>query len=150
MALGGFASVAAALGRPLGDVRRQRFLALLFLALTLVLQSFLPVWLGQIGLAAEALWRLASVLALLVAAAVIGATVVLPLRRIGYPSGMLRHRGARFLVNGGGAASVLLFPLNAVGIPVAPGFALYYASLMLGFAVGFVLFADVVLLDDGQ
>jgi len=39
MALGGFASVAAALGRPLSALRRQRFLALLFLALTLVLRK---------------------------------------------------------------------------------------------------------------
>jgi hypothetical protein len=48
MALGGFASVVAALGRPLSGVRRQRFLALLFLALVQVLTCLLPIWLSNL------------------------------------------------------------------------------------------------------
>jgi len=148
MALGGFASVAAALGRPLGPVRRQRFLALLFLALTLVLQCLLPLWLSQLGFSASTLWRSASLLAFSIASTVIVFTVVIPLRRTGYTSGMLKNRGARYLVNGGGGISVLLLLINGIGVPDSPGFGIYYASLVLALTVGFTLFADTVLIPD--
>jgi hypothetical protein len=150
MALGGFASVAAALGRPLAPVRRQRFLALLFLALALVLQSLLPIWLAQLGLSSSGLWRVSSLLSFGIATTVIVSTVVLPLRKTGYTSGMLKNPSARHFVNLGGGISVVLLPLNAIGLPASPGFGIYYASLALAFATGFVLFADAVLLADDK
>jgi len=94
------------------------------------------------------MWRLASLLSLLIASASIVSTVVVPLRRTGYARGMLRSAAGRYLVNAGSTISVLLLPINALGVPFSPGFALYYASIGLSFAVGFILFADAVLLED--
>jgi len=150
MALGGFASVAAALGRPLGAIRRQRFLALLFLSLTQVLSCLIPLWLVQLEVSPTSVWRLASLLGLLIAAATITFTVILPLRRIGYLDARIQNPLVLHFLNATSAVSVLLLPLNAAGFPWEPGFGPYYASLLLGFSVGFVLFADVVLLTDSS
>jgi hypothetical protein len=38
--------------------------------------------------------------------------------------------------------------LNLAGIPAAPGFGLYYAALLLGMIVIFVMFADEVVSED--
>ena len=40
--------------------------------------------------------------------------------------------------------------LNFSGVPVAPGFGLYYTSLLLGLIVVFVMFADAVVSADGE
>lgn len=149
MALGGFASVVAALGRPLDPVRRQRFLALLFLALTQVLASLLPGWLGHFGLPLEQVWRASSLLFLAVATATVALTVVRPLRRLGLRDMvLLESRGMTQFVNSLSVLSFVVLPLNALGFPWPPGFGLYYASLLLSFALGFMLFADVVLRRD--
>ncbi len=40
--------------------------------------------------------------------------------------------------------------LNFLGVPVAPGFGLYYTALLLALTVVFVLFADAVVYTDGE
>lgn len=45
---------------------------------------------------------------------------------------------------------VLALVLNLVGFPWSPGFPLYSTSLLLAFVVGFVIFADSVLLEDAS
>jgi hypothetical protein len=47
------------------------------------------------------------------------------------------------LVWGAGLLSMLLLALNLAGVPFAPSFNLYYASLLATLLNGFVLFADV-------
>jgi hypothetical protein len=41
-------------------------------------------------------------------------------------------------------SKVIVLPINAIGIFWNPGFGFYYASLMLAFSVGFMIFEDVV------
>jgi hypothetical protein len=134
MALGGFASVVAALGRPLGEIRRQRFVALLFLALTQVLSCVIPLWLVELGITESSLWRIASLAGFLIATTSILFTVILPLRRIGDQTGGVRSAPLRHFLNVASAASLFLLPLNALGFPWSPSFALYYASLMISAA----------------
>lgn len=148
IALGGFASVVAALGRPLDRIRRQRFMALLFLSLVQVFSSLLPVWLADFVGEPARLWRIASLVYFSVAVVTITATVVIPLRRIGVLAVPLLSVPVTILVNVLSAVSVLMVLVNGTGLVWTPSFAVYYASLLLGFCLGFVLFADVVLRDD--
>lgn len=148
MALGGFASVVAALGRPLGPVRRQRFLALLFLALTQVLSCLIPIWMENLAMDSATMWRIASLLSFAITLCAIILTVIVPLRRIGFPGTQLLTPTLRILLNAITVVSVLLLPLNAAGFPWGPGFAPYYASLLLAFVAAFIVFADVVLIGE--
>jgi hypothetical protein len=148
MALGGFASVTAALGRPLGAVRRQRFLALLFLAFVQVLASLIPSWVSQVSESPVFVWRFSTALYLVLAMIVIATTVVLPLRRIGVRANPVISPMVTHLVNVVAGVSVVVLPLNFFATSIGPGFPIYYGSLLLAFAVGFVLFADAVLKAD--
>ena len=148
IALAGFASVAAVLRRPLSPVRRLRFLGLLFTALIQVLGCLVPVWLSTLGISGSTLWQIATGIVL-----VFSITVVLALAR---PQRNLDRDGF-VLINAPvyRVCIVLIFGtfgallLNVVGIPAAPNFGLYYAALLLGMIVIFVMFANEVISEDG-
>jgi len=117
-----FASVVAALGRPLSAVRRQRFLALLFLALVQVLTCLLPIWLSNLLESEESIWRIASLAAFGVAMISIGSTVVYPLLKIDPRAHIVLNPIANVLVQFLTVASVILLPLNAIDVIWEPGF----------------------------
>jgi len=143
VALAGFASVVAALRRPLTLVDRQRFLALLFLALVQLLGCLGPIWLGSFMSNSMALWRVSSFGVLILAILHYVFLVYRPLRGqrvtftlINTPVSILTRLGLGLYLLG------LFF--NGLGTPVASSFELYYASLAAGLCIGFVIFADVV------
>lgn len=82
IALAGFASVVAALTRPLSAFARQRFLSLLALSLLQVLGCLLPLW--CLGLAEDwsVVWRLLSLLLLVLNLARLWWLVIVPNRRL--------------------------------------------------------------------
>ena len=143
VALAGFASVVAALRRPLAPVDRQRFLALLFLALVQVLGCLGPIWLDSFVVNPAALWRSSSFTVLVLAALHYVFLVLRPLRRIESTLELI-NPGVSVVTRIGLSLYLLGFLFNTLGVPFAPGFPLYYFSLTAGLAIGFVVFADVV------
>ena len=69
--------------------------------------------------------------------------VLLPARQLGVEVQAIINPIVGRLLWGAGLAGMLLLLLNVVGLPLRPGFDLYYAGLLSGLLVGFVLFADV-------
>jgi len=60
---------------------------------------------------------------------------------------MILNSAANVLVQLLTVASVIVLPMNALGVFGNPGFGPYYASLLLALCVGFMVFADVVVGD---
>jgi hypothetical protein len=143
IALAGFASVIAALGRPLSPLGRQRFFALLALAMIQVAGCLLPLW----GLRFEehplGSWQILSAIILVLSSARLWWLVILPGRELGRAESIiispLANRITWFL----GIGALVLFFSNAAGVPFDPGFDLYYAGLFSQLIIGFALFADV-------
>jgi len=73
--------------------------------------------------------------------------VVLPARHLGVEVQAIMNPAVGRLVWGAGLAAMLLLLPNIAGVPLRPGFDLYYASLLCTLLVGFVLFADVAVGD---
>jgi hypothetical protein len=144
IALAGFASVIAALGRPLSTFARQRFFSLLALSLIQVLGCLLPLWGLHFFESPSAGWRLVSVVVLGLSLARFRWLVILPIRKLGDEAQVILNPLVSKLV---WAASFVAFScllLNTAGIPFRPSFDLYYAGLLGNLLVGFALFADVV------
>ena len=147
IALAGFASVVAALRRPLSVLARQRFLSLLALAVIQILGCLLPIWFMHHLTSSEFGWRVLSAVLLVLNLIRMWWLVLLPARRLGVEVQNIINPVVGRLVWGGGLAGMLLLLLNVVGLPLRPGFDLYYAGLLSGLLVGFVLFADVAVGD---
>jgi hypothetical protein len=143
VALAGFASVAAALRRPLPALARQRFLSLLALSVIQILGCLLPLWLLRDLSSPEFAWRSLSAVLLALNLMRIWWLVVLPARHIGLEVRTIINPVVGRLVWAAGFAGMLFLLLNIVGLPLRPGFDLYYAALLSTLLVGFVLFADV-------
>jgi hypothetical protein len=143
VALAGFASVVAALRRPLTPVDRQRFLALLFLALVQVLGCLGPIWLDSFVVNPAVLWRSSSLIILVLAAFHYVFLVFRPLRRI-EASFELINPAVSVITRCVVALYFLGLLFNTLGVPFAPGFPLYYFALTAGLGLGFAVFADVV------
>ncbi len=143
IALAGFASVVAALGRPLSAFTRQHFFSLLSLSLLQVLGCLLPLWCLDLFESESTGWRFLSIVLLGLSAARIWWLVLLPSRRLGKEVLIILNPLVSKLGWGIGNASLLCLLLNTVGFPLRPNFDLYYAGLMASLLVGFALFADV-------
>jgi hypothetical protein len=143
IALAGFASVIAALGRPLNAFARQRFLSLLALSLIQVLGCLIPLWFLQMDAERTGDWRLLSVVLLGLSLARMRWLVVLPIRKLGEEARIILNPIVTRFSYGAGYLSVALLLLNTIGIAVRPNFELYYAALLMVLLVGFSLFADV-------
>jgi len=143
IALAGFASVVAALSRPMSAFQRQRFLSLLALSLIQVLGCLLPLW--WIGLAdtPPVGWRLLSIVLLALNAARLWWLVIVPNRKLGPEERVILNPLASKVIWGTGMLALLCMLSNAIGIPFRPGFDLYYAGLLATLLIGFALFADV-------
>ncbi len=149
VALAGFASVAAVLRRPLSPVQRQRFLVILFAALSLVMGSLVPVWLSELGVGDPACWRIASAFLLLLVLTHAFVLIYLPLRTLGASILRVINLPVTYVGYGLMAAMLGLLVVNLLGVPT-PGFGLYYASLLAGLAAIFLAFADVVITEDDE
>ena len=143
LGLAGFASVVAALGRPLSPVQRQRFLNLLSIALTQVLLCVMPVWLFSFIESTPTIWRLASALYLLLAVATMIWVVILPIRALDGVF-VLVNPTITLLVNVASGFAFLALLLNTLGLPLQPNFPMYYSALAVNLFIGFIVFADVV------
>ena len=149
VALAGFASVAAVLQRPLSPRSRQRFLSILFAALIQVLSGLVPVWLSNIGVSGPTLWRTATALVLFLSIPLI-VWVIFQLSALGGINRVVINVAVTRITNALSAVVFAALLFNLVGVPMAPGFGLYYASSLLGLSVVFVLFAGVVVSADGE
>ncbi len=144
IALAGFASVIAALSRPLNAFERQRFLSLLGLAVIQILGCLLPLWLVH-GIESPAgAWRLLSFVLLALNLSRMWWLVYQPTRKLGGSSRLVFNPIASRIIFGCGMLGFFCFALNAIGFAVAPGFDLYYSGMLSTLLVGFALFADVV------
>jgi hypothetical protein len=147
VALAGFASVVAALRRPLSSLARQRFLSLLALSVIQILGCLLPIWLMHGPTAPKVGWRVLSAVLLVLYLMRMWWLVVLPARHLGVEVQAIINPAVGRLVWGAGLAAMILLLPNIAGLPLRPGFDLYYASLLCTLLVGFVLFADVAVGD---
>lgn len=143
IALAGFASVVAALRRPLSPFARQRFLSLLALSLIQVLGCLLPLWWIDLAESTPAGWRILSILLLALNAARLWWLVVLPNRRMSPEERTILNPLMHRITWGIGWLSLVCLLSNSVGIPFSPNFDLYYTGLLATLCVGFTLFADV-------
>jgi hypothetical protein len=145
IALAGFASVVAALSRPLDAFARQRFLSLLALSLIQVLGCLLPLWGADLLARSGAAWRLMSAALLVLNLARLWYLVVLPGRTLDRHVRRILGPFVNGLVWTVGYTMLLLLLANTLGFPFQPSFHLYYAALLAGLLVGFALFADVAI-----
>ena len=139
----GFASVIAALGRPLSALARQRFLSLLALSVIQVLGCLLPLWFLRFIEIPATGWRLLSIALLGLNLARAWFLVILPTRRLGEGTEVILNPLIGSLTGGIALLGFLCLLINAVGVPFGPNFDLYYAGLLATLLVGFALFADV-------
>jgi len=143
IALLGFASVVAALGRPLSAFARQRFFSLLVLSLIQIIGCLLPLWFLHVIESSSAGWRIASIVVLGLSVARMRWLVLLPIRALGDEArGILNPLVTKFTY-GSGFLGLAFLLINAIGIGFHPNFDLYYAGLLASLLVGFALFADV-------
>ncbi len=149
VALAGFASIAAVLRRPLSPLDRHRFLAILFAALIQVLGSLVQVWLSNFDIAGPTLWRIVSALVLVLSLTLV-VMVYLQVRTLGGSSAVLINAPVTLISRVLSVATLGALLLNFLGVPVAPGFGLYYTSLLLSLTLVFVMFADAVVSTDGE
>jgi len=143
IALAGFASVVAALGRPLSAFARQRFLSLLALAVIQLLGCLLPLWFLRLPIAESTTWRLLSAVLLVLGVARRWWLVIVPTRALGAGTRLVLNSRVSRLVWAAGYAILLCYLVKAIGVPFPPNFELYYAALLDSLVAGFVLFADV-------
>jgi hypothetical protein len=143
VAMAGFASVIAALGRPLSAYARQRFFSLLALSLIQILGCLLPLWFLHLIESTSTGWRTVSILILGLSAARMWWLVILPIRELGAEARMILHPLVTRLTYVVGYLSLACLLLNSIGIGFSPNFNLYYAGLLTTLLIGFVLFADV-------
>jgi hypothetical protein len=118
VAMAGFASVIAALGRP-------------------------PLWFLHLIESTSTGWRTVSILMLGLSAARMWWLVILPIRELGAEARMILHPLVTRLTYVVGYLSLACLLLNSIGIGFSPNFNLYYAGLLTTLLIGFVLFADV-------
>lgn len=147
IALAGFASVVAALRRPLTVHTRQRFLSLLALAVIQIVGCLLPLWFAPRFNAAGFGWRVLSAVMLALLVMRLWWVIILPSRQLGIEvrAIMTPVIGRLVWIFGLGGCALLL--VNIVGLPLRPGFDLYYAGLLSALLPGFALFADVATTD---
>ncbi len=143
VAMAGFASVIAALGRPLSAFARQRFFSLLALSLIQILGCLLPLWFLHLIESASAGWRTVSIMVLALSVARMWWLVILPIRALGAEARTILHPVVTRFTYFVGYLSIACLLLNTIGIGFSPNFSLYYAGLLGWLLVGFVLFADV-------
>ena len=144
VAVAGFASVAAAIRRPLTALLRQRFLALLSVSFLQVLACLFPVWLSGVVPESERTWQLCSVLTLFLYAGHTWWLVLVPMRKIGKPVGTVINP---VITAGTWAASTIAFLIiasNVIGYPIRSSFHVYYAGNAIWLFIGFMIFAEVV------
>ena len=150
IALAGFASVVAALRRPLSALARQRFFSLLALSVIQILGCLLPIWFMQHLANSELGWRVLSAVLVALNFMRIWWLVRVPARRLeglGINVQAIINPMVTRLVWGVAFAGLVFLVLNIVGLPLRPGFDMYYAGLLSTLLVGFVLFADVAVVE---
>ena len=143
VAMAGFASVIAALGRPLSAFARQRFFSLLALSLIQILGCLLPLWFLHLIESTSAAWRTVSIMVIALSVSRMWWLVILPIRALGVEARTILHPVVSRFTYFVGYLSIACLLLNTIGIGFSPNFSLYYAGLLGWLLVGFVLFADV-------
>ena len=148
--LAGFAGVAAVLRRPLSPVEHQRFLSLLFSALIQVVVCLVPVWLSIINVTGAALWRSAALIALVLTLAAIMVLILIPMRTLGASNFTIINAPVNYAILAMSVVVLGSLVVNIIGVPIAPGFALYYLACLLGLIINFFVFADLIVRGEDQ
>ena len=144
MGLGAFASVVASLQRPLTKHARDRFLGLLFIAFLQITAALLPLWLGEMDMAARRIWQVCSAI-MLALYLVHLACLVWPLaRHAPREELMVINPAVTFLMWGSGVGAYVLLIVNGLELFGEANFRLYYAACFVGLFVGFLVFAELV------
>lgn len=148
LALAGFAGVVAALRSPISRFRRQRFLAMVGLALAGVAGSLTPLLVEPLSATEAQHWRLCTAGLALGVALYMTWGVVLPMARLGRRAFFILSRGMTAVAWGLAGLCSFALVANVAGVPAAPNFYLYYSVLAAGLVIGLILFADVALRGD--
>jgi hypothetical protein len=143
IALAGFASVVAALSRPLSPFARQRFLSLLALSVIQVIGCLLPLWILELIGDTSTGWRALSAVLLGLNVARLWWLVILPTRDLGADERIIINPLMNTFSWSIGYLGLVLFLLNSIGLPYQPNFHVFYGALLGHLLIGFVLFADV-------
>jgi len=145
-ALAGFASVVAAFQRPLSPVQHHRFLTILLSSLLQIIGSLVPVWVHTMGNIGPLFWSLVSGVQLGLSV-FLWAILVYPLRSLGKTSIIALNTPVTIFVYALAIATMGVLVTNTF-ISSLAGFALYYSSLLGGFTIIFLVFADVATRSD--
>ena len=143
VAVAGFASVAAAIRRPLTPILRQRFLALLSVSVLQVLACLFPVWLATAIPESERTWQMCSILMLALYGGHTWWLVLVPIRKIGKAIGTVINPAVTAGTWIASAVAFLTIAVNALGYPVKSSFHVYYAGNAIWLFIGFMIFAEV-------
>jgi heme/copper-type cytochrome/quinol oxidase subunit 4 len=143
IAMVGFASVIAALSRPLSAFARQRFFSLLGLSFIQILGCLLPIWFLHLSESPATSWRVVSLVVLGLNLARIWWLVLSPIRSLGQEARTILNPVVTRLTYGAGYLGFAVLLVNAIGVGFDPNFNLYYAGLLSTLLPGFALFADV-------
>ena len=146
IAIAGFASVAAALRRPLSVIQRQRIFVILATSLLQLFGCLVPLCLLAVGESDSEVWQTVSILYLVFSLA-LGIGVVYHGRTLSRAEMVTINLPLTIFVN---SLALLLYGLLIVNLAFLPkpGFALYYLALLAGMTAMFVTFADVATRDD--
>ena len=148
--LAGFASIAAVLRRPLSPVELQRFFSLLFAALIQIVVCLVPVWLSIINVTGVALWRSAALIALILTLAHMMFLIIIPMRALGATNLTIINAPVNYAIFAMSVVVLGSLVLTIIGVPIAPGFALYYLACLFGLIICFFVFADLVIRGEDQ
>jgi hypothetical protein len=143
LTLAGFAGVVGALARPLTPLVRHRFLVLLSIALRQVVSCVLPVWLFSFLTSEAIVWRVASLVGVILYIVHMTWAVWRPRPGSSVMRPILNATMTRVLVITSWISGIA-FALNAAGVPFGPGFTLYYLALLSALVSGFIIFAGAV------
>lgn len=146
VAVAGFAGIAAVLQRPLMAVQRNRFYSILLLSLQQILGGLTPVLLLNLGYSGSELWSIASTFYLAIALGV-GIFLAFPTIKHGASTGRLLNPVMTWAIYSLAAISYAVLLVNLLVIN-APGFGLYYTSMLTCLIAVFIIFADVATRED--
>jgi hypothetical protein len=150
LGVAGFASVVAALSRPLSHLMRVRFSQLLSNSFIQVFACLVPGWMQIFFDIETQVWQVCSIAFLLFGLSQIWWIVIAGLPENGTVVGYTINRKLTSITWAATIGAFILLGLNASNMAEPPSFEMYYGALLCALLVAFTLFADVVIGKAGQ
>lgn len=145
LAVAGFASVIAALGKSFTPPMQARFNQMLSNSFIQVIACLLPGWLRYFIHSDSMIWLISSAVFLSLITVQVWWLVWPPMRDVDMTIGFVINRKVTTLVWGVATLASILLLMNIFGAISAPDFPLYYSALLCALIIAFSLFADVVI-----